>query len=592
MAFNEQQVMNDPVNVGIAGLESGGDYSAKNPESTASGKYQFIEDTFLGVQKNNPDLPKVNFEQFKKDPAVQEQYQAALRQENQSALKKRGIDVSPSNEYIFHWAGAPKGTALLKAPDDAPLGDFFSDNVLKKNRLTADMSVGEFKQSISDKMIKAMGKSETAGAGRGAVGGPNYAQAQQARLAELAVKARAEGNSSASPSSAFPVTPQEAKEISGDGTSGSGIKAAPLPLTLEQNTQLKELEKISAKIATLDQGTPEYNMAVADGLKKNYGPNWSMALASALFGDKQGALMWVTGGKNSAPQIAEAKVGGGTQQVWINKNERGDTWFTDPKTGARLPDNIVITATTPEGSIATAQARASAQVSPNALAKKFSGPEAAAHANAGAVVQERAPQLGKENILVTDISRQTKKFSDALSNALRSPNAEAFAKAINSIKGGLIDEAKLKEAATLANINQDDRGDFQQFLRNIANINKNDIGLEGKHGPGAGAHGILDLEGGAQGIQQWLAKRSGSYAAQDAWNNYYEQYKADKTVQEIANDFMQSDTYVGIKNYEKLLNSKMSGKKANIADGDPIADYDRRGRLIVKKYNSKTGKAE
>jgi hypothetical protein len=68
MAFNEQQVMNDPVNVGIAGLESGGDYSAKNPESTASGKYQFIEDTFLGVQKNNPDLPKVNFEQFKKDP--------------------------------------------------------------------------------------------------------------------------------------------------------------------------------------------------------------------------------------------------------------------------------------------------------------------------------------------------------------------------------------------------------------------------------------------------------------------------------------------------------------------------------------------
>ena len=590
MAFNEQQVMNDPVNVGIAGLESGGGYSAKNPESTASGKYQFIEPTFLGVQKNNPDLPKVNFEQFKKDPAVQEQYQAALRQENQSALKKRGLDVTPSNEYIFHWAGAPKGTALLKAPDDAPLGDFFSDNVLKKNRLTANMSVGEFKQSISDKMINAMGKSETAGAGRG-VGGPNYAQAEQARLAELAVRARAEGNSSASPSSAFPVTPQEAKEVSGDGTPGSGIRAAPLPLTLEQNTQLKELDKISTKVATLSQGTPEYNMAVADGLKKNYGPNWGMALASALFGDKQGALMWVTGGKNSAPQIAEAIVDGANQQVWINKNERGDTWFTDPRTGARLPDSIAITATTPEGSIGTAQARASALVSPKGIANKFSGPEAAAHANTGAVVQERSQQLGRENSLITDISTQTKKFSNALSNALRSPNAEAFAKAINSIKGGLVDEAKLKEAATLAGIEPADRGEFAQFLRNIANINKNDIGLEGKHGPGAGAHGILDLEGGAQGIQQWLAKRSGSYAAQDAWNNYYEQYKGEKPVQQIANEFMQSDRYVGIKNYEKLLAAKMAGKPANIPHDAPIADY-RGGVLKIFKYNSKTGKAE
>jgi len=590
MAFNEQQVMNDPVNVGIAGLESGGDYSAKNPESTASGKYQFIEPTFLGVQKNNPDLPKVNFEQFKKDPAVQEQYQAALRQENQSALKKRGLDVSPSNEYIFHWAGAPKGTALLKAPDDAPLGEFFSDNVLKKNRLTADMSVGEFKQSISDKMIKAMGKSETAGAGRG-VGGPNYAQAEQARLAELAVRARAEGNSSASPSSAFPVAPQEAKEISGDGTPGSGIKAAPQPLTLEQNTQLKELDKISAKVATLAQGTPEYNMAVADGLKKNYGPNWGMALASALFGDKQGALMWVTGGKNSAPQIAEAIVDGANRQVWINKNERGDTWFTDPRTGARLPDSIAITATTPEGSIGTAQARAGALVSPQGIAKKFSGPEAAAHANTGAVVQERSQQLGRENALITDISTQTKKFSNALSNALRSPNAEAFAKAINSIKGGLVDETKLKEAATLAGIEPADRGEFAQFLRNIATINKNDIGLEGKHGPGAGAHGVLDIEGGAQGIQQWLSKRSGSYAAQDAWNNYYEQYKGEKPVQQIANEFMQSDRYIGIKNYEKLLAAKMAGKPANIPNDAPVADY-KNGVLKILKYNSKTGKAE
>ena len=37
---------NNQVNNGIASLESGGNYSAANPESTASGKYQFILPTF------------------------------------------------------------------------------------------------------------------------------------------------------------------------------------------------------------------------------------------------------------------------------------------------------------------------------------------------------------------------------------------------------------------------------------------------------------------------------------------------------------------------------------------------------------------
>lgn len=567
---DEERIAADPVNVGIGSIESGGSYEAANPESSARGKYQFIRSTFEGVQKNNPDLPKISWDEFQKSPDAQEKYQAALRSENQNALKKRGLDVTPSNEYIMHWAGAPKGAALLKAGNDQTLSEFFSPEVLKKNRLSGDMSVGEFKTSISDKMMSKMGKG-TAGAGRGGQGGPTSEQLGVPKITSEGV-----------------VSPAEAEAVS----SGTGFAPVQPKLTLEQNNQLKELEKLTEKIANIPQGTPEHNIAVAEGLKKQYGPNWTNAFISALFGNKDQALTWITGGKNHAPQIGEGIVNGVNRQVWINRNDRGDVWYTDPSSGARLPDNTVITVTTPEGSITTSQARSAAQVAPGAPGAKFSYAETEAHKGVGALVSERSQGLYTEGSLLSDINSGTKKFSNALNNAIRGPNAEAFVRAINSIKGGLVDEARLKEAATLAGIDPADRGEFQQFLRNIASINKLDSSLTGKHAPGAGAHGVLDIEGGSKGIQQWLANRSSSYALQDAWNNYYEQNKNNKTVQQITNEFRQTDTYVGIQNYKKLMLAKMSGKSADLVDGDPVVDYGRNGKLVMKKYNAKTGKAE
>jgi hypothetical protein len=162
-----QEISQDPVNVGIGNIESTGSYGAKNPNSTASGKYQFIQSTFNGVQKNNPDLPKVSFEEFKQNPDIQEKYQFALRKENQRALNKNGLELTPANEYIIHFAGGPRGTALLKAPDEMPLNQFFPETVLKNNRLSGEMSVGDFKNTISQKMLVAMGKYPSTGQGQG-----------------------------------------------------------------------------------------------------------------------------------------------------------------------------------------------------------------------------------------------------------------------------------------------------------------------------------------------------------------------------------------------------------------------------------------
>ena len=60
MSTETELIAQDPTNRAIAKLETGGG-STKNPESSASGIYQFIRSTFEGVKKNNPGLPNFKF---------------------------------------------------------------------------------------------------------------------------------------------------------------------------------------------------------------------------------------------------------------------------------------------------------------------------------------------------------------------------------------------------------------------------------------------------------------------------------------------------------------------------------------------------
>lgn len=544
---------NNEVNNGIASLESGGNYSAANPESTASGKYQFILPTFEGVKRNNPSLPQISFEEFKKNPQAQEQYQSALLAENTAALEKNQLDVNPVNQYVMHWAGAPKGAALLKAKDTDVLGDFINEKVLAKNKLSPTTTVADFKANIDRKM-------------------------------NAALSAKTGAPVTSAPTTSNVDVPYKAPE-------------PPKP-TPKQTEQMAEWDALSKKIQGLQAGSPDFNKTIADsitiGEKKQFGPNWTNAILSALAGDKQRAITFITGGMQDKPQIAEAIVNGSTRQVWINKNERGDTWFTDPATGERLPDTTKITSTTPEGAIGTGIQREQAKVAPLGMGGK---PLTLAEQNAlkvvGDTTQVRAQELPTERALISSISTGTKTFAQALDNATRGPQAEAFLRALNSIKGGLVDEEKIKEAVTLANLPPDQRGPFAQYLRDIAVMNQRDKELIGKHGPGAGAHGVLDLSGGAKGVNQYLVNRSTSYGFQAAWNDFYDQNKnTGKSASAILKDFENSDTYRGLENYKKIAEAKVSGKQVKLNDREPVVDFDRSGRLIMKTYNAKTGKAE
>jgi hypothetical protein len=454
----------------------------------------------------------------------------------------------------MHWAGAPKGSALLKAKDTDVLGDFINEKVLAKNKLSPTTTVGDFKANIDRKMSTALSAK---------TGSPVATPAPSQNIADVPYKA----------------------------------PEAPKP-TPKQTEQMAEWDALSKKIQGYQAGTPDFNKAVADGVtlgeKKQFGPQWFKAVLYAATGNTDKAITMITGGMEDKPQIAEAIVDGSTRQVWINKNERGDTWFTDPATGKRLPDTTKITSTTPEGAIGTGIQREQGKVAPLGMGGK---PLTLAEQNAlkvvGDTTQARAQDLPTERNLISSVSTGTKNFAQALDNATRGPQAEAFVRALNSIKGGIVDEEKIKEAVTLANLPADQRGPFAQYLRDIAALNQRDKELLGKHGPGAGAHGVLDLSGGAKGVNQYLVNRSTSYGYQAAWNDFYDQHKnTGKSASAILKDFENSDTYRGLENYKKIAEAKVSGKTVKLNDREPVVDFDRSGRLIMKTYNAKTGKAE
>jgi hypothetical protein len=548
----------DPTDAAIAKVESGGDYSAANPNSSARGKYQFMPETFAGVQRNNPDLPKMSWEQFQKDPAAQEQYQVALRKENEGTLKRNGLDITPANAYFTHFFGAPKGVAMLKAEDDVGINKFLSKDVIKANRLDPNMTVGQLRTAVGSQIDQALAKTSTA----------------------YKVDVNGVGNTTAE---------QPADYVQ------QGIKPSATPFAnvgMQEKKQLDALEQSIAKVQKYPQGSPEFNMAVADGFKKDMGPNWQNAFLSALFGQKEQALTWITGGKIDKPQIAEAYVNGQLKQIFINTNARGDKWYTDPSNNKRLPDNIQITSQSPEGAIGTALTSTAIKAgqAPDTGIGARSAESTKLIQEAENKVSSQSNSLPSNYGLLENIQANTKKFTPALSNITKSAAGSALLSTVQAFFKGSVDRTALEAAAIKYGIEEKDLGDFVQYMRDINSISKNDAALKDTHAPGSGTAGELSLEGGAQGVQKWLNRRVHDQAMQEAYNKYFFDNKTTaRNIVDLNNNFVKSAEFNAVKNFEKR---RAEGKNANIEDGAPIADFDRNGQLIIRKYNARTKRGE
>jgi hypothetical protein len=595
MTTETELIAQNPVNRAISKLESGGDVTAKNPNSSASGKYEFTRATFEGVKRNNPGLPDISFEDFGKNADAQELYQQKLLEENVRALNHRGLEVNPTNQYLMHWAGAPKGSALIQANPEDPLGNYFKPDVLAKNRLDPAMSVGDFRKTIDAKMSKALLAKTGAN-----VNSTQSVQPVQPNQPEIIGQQRLD---------------QMRKDNNIVATNQSTVKpgdVAPgntpaIELTNDHKAQLNQLDQSLKAVQSAPQ-TGEHNVVAASEIQKgvqDFGPRWGMAFAQALFGDKQGALNSITGGALSAPQLGEALVpnatGDGlrTQQVLINRNARGDIWYTDPATRQPINNIQQITSLSPEGSIGTALNKEQAKNNPNNLAtstygRQFSSIENAEHTLQQQYVAERAGALPNENALINQITEYNKKFSKALDNGLKDGAVQAAIKTLGAIKNDAEFNTKAQEIATLLSLPKDQYGEFTNFLSRLKTINQRDKEVDYlKRAPNAGIKGEASIEGGARGLKEWLAEREGSHATQMLWNEIYKNNSKSKSLSEIRQDFLSSPEYQGIENYKKIYHSKNSGQKIDLPDGSPVTNFDSNtGKLILQRYNSKTGRVE
>lgn len=144
---------------GLAARESGDNYGAQSHNSSASGKYQFIDST---RQQFAPDSTR---ESFLQNPQQQEQAMDSLMQANMGTFQNRGIDVNniPKEDlagllYAAHLQGAGKAADLYQNGNDSSgdangvtAANYF--NLGKKNYLLSQNSGSNLVDAKGEKTL-------------------------------------------------------------------------------------------------------------------------------------------------------------------------------------------------------------------------------------------------------------------------------------------------------------------------------------------------------------------------------------------------------------------------------------------------------
>jgi len=107
--------VNTPLLSRVRQAESGGNDNAKNPNSSASGPYQFTDATWKGMVKNYPETGLTISD--KSNPAAQQIMADLLMKENANAYKKAGFEPNEADLYAAHFLGAPSAVKAKRNPE-------------------------------------------------------------------------------------------------------------------------------------------------------------------------------------------------------------------------------------------------------------------------------------------------------------------------------------------------------------------------------------------------------------------------------------------------------------------------------------------
>lgn len=125
--------------------ESGGKLYAKNPRSTASGKYQFLRDTWLRLGGSWGSDPSQAFGGLRPSEAEQDARFARLTGQNRAGLVAAGLAATSATLYAAHFLGLPAALAVLTAPPTASLAQLVGAKVMAANPQLAGFSVADFR---------------------------------------------------------------------------------------------------------------------------------------------------------------------------------------------------------------------------------------------------------------------------------------------------------------------------------------------------------------------------------------------------------------------------------------------------------------
>lgn len=127
----------------IRAAESGGNDNAKNPNSSATGRYQFTEGTWEDLRTRFPGAGLTA--DGRTDPQQQETAIRLFTAQNERLLANSGITPTNGNLYAAHFLGAGDAVKVLNADQDAKLNDLLSDEVLNANPFLKGKSVWQFR---------------------------------------------------------------------------------------------------------------------------------------------------------------------------------------------------------------------------------------------------------------------------------------------------------------------------------------------------------------------------------------------------------------------------------------------------------------
>lgn len=167
----------------IISVESGGDPNAKNPNSTATGPGQFIEDTWLAMlAKHRPDITgsRDDLLALRTNENLAKAMTDAYGADNAGILRGAGLPVTPGTTYLAHFAGPKGAVGLLNADPTAPAGSILGAAAVKANPFLANMTAAD---------VAAWADRKMGGAGASApmsMAGPRPAQPAQSPAATAA----------------------------------------------------------------------------------------------------------------------------------------------------------------------------------------------------------------------------------------------------------------------------------------------------------------------------------------------------------------------------------------------------------------------